>query len=300
MRFKNKFDSSGAVTFLDIMKWQLFKSRKWSKSISSLEMKKDAKLLKSKEDFICWLGHSSFLIQLDNKRFLLDPVFGNIPFYKRQFKAPYTIKELGGVDYVLLSHIHYDHFDKSSIKSILSKKAEFILPLNMKYYINKIDKNIVSHSLNWYKSYAINHKLKVSFVPSKHWGRRGLFDTNKALWGGYVISSKKHTIYFAGDTAYDEHFKTIGKKYNIDYALLPIGGYAPIKIMRENHLNPKEAYEAFKDLNAKVMIPMHYGTFKLSDEPINEPIKWLELLIKKSENKIYKMKVGEVTFMNAT
>jgi len=298
VRFKNKFDSSGAVTLLDIFKWQFFKKRTLSKTISSLVMQEDKVFLASKEDFICWLGHASFLVQLKQKRFLFDPIFGNVPFYKRHFPAPYSVEELGRIDYVLISHVHYDHFDKVSIKALLSKNVEFILPLGMEKYIYKIDKNATVHSLDWFEDYKITQDLKLSFVPSKHWGRRGAFDTNKALWGGFVLQSENQNIYFAGDTAYDQHFKKIGQRYNIDYALLPIGAYDPVEVMKANHLNPQEAYEAHKDLNAKQMFPMHYGTFRLSDEPINEPSEWLDLLVEEHQDEIYKIKVGEVRFIS--
>ena len=294
--FKNEFDSSGAVTLLDIIKWQFSKKRILSKAFSSLEMKKESSLLSSKEDFICWLGHASFLVQLGQKRFLFDPVFGNVPFYKRKFPTPYSVEELGKIDYVLISHVHYDHFDKPSLKALLHKNVEFILPLGMQSYIKQIDKNATIHSLDWYESYRVEG-LKLSFVPSKHWGRRGAFDTNKSLWGGFVLELKNQSIYFAGDTAYDQHFKEIGERYNIDHALLPIGAYDPIEVMKHNHTNPQEAYEAFKDLNAKQMLPMHYGTFKLTDEPINEPAEWLDRLVEEHGEDIYKSKVGEVWFI---
>jgi len=105
------------------------------------------------------------------------------------------------------------------------------------------------------------------------------FDTNKALWGGYVIQNSEHTLYHAGDSAYGEHFKEIGEKFDIDEAFLPIGAYRPEAIMQHNHLNPPEALHAAEDLGAKTLIPIHYGTFILSDEPINEPIEWFEKLV---------------------
>jgi L-ascorbate metabolism protein UlaG (beta-lactamase superfamily) len=298
VRFKNEFDSSGAVTLLGIFKWQFLKKRTRSKEISSLELKADHALLDSREDFICWLGHASFLVQLNETRFLFDPVFANVPFYKRKFPSPYCVEELGEIDYIFISHVHYDHFDKPSIKALLSKNVEFILPLGMECYVKQIDKNAVVHSLEWFETYVIEKGLKLSFVPSKHWGRRGAFDTNKALWGGCVLESETQSIYFAGDTAYDKHFKEIGEQYTIDYALLPVGAYNPTKVMKHNHTNPQEAYNAYQDLKAKYMIPMHYGTFKLTDEPLNEPSEWVDLLVEEHGADICKVKVGEVKFIS--
>ncbi len=300
MRFSNQFDSSKATNIWDILKWKLGTSQKKIKEYSTLKTKNDASLLDSKQDFICWLSHASFLIQLKGKRFLIDPIFGNIPFFKRKMAFPYGVETLGKIDYLLLSHTHYDHFDTSSIKQILPQKPQLILPLGMEPYLQKLDKNASIVTLDWYQSYRINEQLTVHFVPAKHWGRRTLFDTNRALWGGFIIKSNKHTLYFAGDTAYDTHFKEIGKRYTIDYALLPIGAYNPQFFMKHHHLNPQEAYQAYQDLNAKTMIPMHYGAFKLTDEPINEPEAWIDKIKEKHSADIYKMKVGEVLELGYT
>jgi len=238
MRFSNQFDSSKSTKLWDILKWKLGTFPKKIKEYPTLNTQNDTSLLDSTEDFICWLSHASFLIQLEGKRFLIDPVFGNIPFYKRQMAFPYAIETLGKIDYLLLSYTHYDHFDTPSIKQILPQKPQLILPLGREPYLQKMDKNASIVTLDWYQSYSINKQLTVHFVPAKHWGRRTLFDTNRALWGGFILESPHHTLYFAGDTAYDSHFKTIGKRYSIDYALLPIGAYKPQFFMKHHHLNP--------------------------------------------------------------
>jgi len=296
MRFTNNFDSSKAVNFTHILKWKLF--HRQQKEIESknniLESKNDKVLLESKQNFICWLSHATFLIQIDNKRFLFDPVFGSIPFYKRKSPFPYNIDDLGKIDYLLLSHTHYDHFDKPSIKKILKQKPKLITPLGMDGYIKKIDKKADTHCMDWYDKYELNSELSIHFVPAKHWGRRGLNDTNKALWGGFILKTPKSTIYFSGDTAYDSHFKDIGGRFNIDYALLPIGAYKPEFIMKNNHTNPDEAYKAYKDLKARKMIPMHYGTFELSDEPLSEPLEWIKKIEIMHKDEITILKSGEV------
>jgi len=294
MRFHNQYDSSTHISLLKIIKWQLSKKRALKGESSLFLVQNDAHLLKTKEDFICWLGHASFLVQLAQKRFLFDPLFGNIPFYKRQTPAPYSVEELGRVDYVFISHVHYDHFDAPSLKALAKKSPTYIVPLGMERYIKKIDKDATIYTLDWYEDFKVSDYLKLSFVPSKHWGRRGVFDTNKALWGGAVLSLDQKAIYFAGDTAYDDHFKQIGKKYTIDYALLPVGAYEPVEVMKHNHINPQEAYNAYIDLEANIMIPMHYGTFKLADEPLNEPSEWIDRLIDKHGEDIYKIAIGEV------
>ncbi len=294
MRFTNQYDSSRGVNLVDIMKWQLTKNRTFFKEVSMLELQRDSSLLKSKQDFICWLGHASFLIQLNGVRTLLDPVFGHVPLYRRYRPSPYSVEELGEIDYIFISHTHYDHFDKASIQALHAKKATFIAPLGMAKYIYEIDKTATIETLDWYEDYALTDEVNLTLVPAKHWSRRGLFDTNKALWGGCILASSLHSIYFAGDTAYDKHFKEIAKRYLVEYALLPIGAYEPKAIMKHNHLNPQEALEAFRDLKATTFIPMHYGTFQLSDEPINAPKRWLDELHKRYSDEIYKIKIGEV------
>jgi L-ascorbate metabolism protein UlaG (beta-lactamase superfamily) len=291
MRYSNKFDSSKKSNIFDILKWKLFYPSKSKKEKSNLEVIDNSNLLSTKEDFICWLSHASFLIQLDRKRFLIDPVFGNIPFYKRLNPSPYTIEDLGKIDYILISHTHYDHFDRNSIKKLLTQKPIFILPLGMQEYIYKLDKDADIIMLKWYQSHYIDKNLTIDFVPAKHWGRRGIFDTNKSLWGGFILQDCLESIYFVGDSAYDKHFKEIGYRYSIDYALLPIGAYSPKFLMRHHHLNPQEAYQAFLELKAKTMIPMHYGTFQLTNESINEPKMWIEEI---NRHHINIMSIGEV------
>jgi len=295
-KFVGKYDTSTNVNVLHILRWKLFENllKTWQKqkAIKPLVPQIEVEKLADKEDFICWLSHASFLIQLGGKRFLIDPVFENIPFYKRQITTPYSVKELGAIDYLLISHVHYDHFDKASIKALTKQTFKAILPLNMSKLLHKI-LDVKSVELDWYECYD-DGDIKITLVPAKHWGRRGIFDKNKALWGGYILTHKGKSIYFTGDSAKGEHFEEIGKRFDIDYALLPIGAYKPEFIMKHNHLNPQEAFDAFKKLKAKTMIPMHYGTFKLTDEALDEPLEWIEKIAKKNPNKIKILKVGEV------
>ncbi len=293
-KFGGHYDSSAQLRLWHIFKWKLFgKKRPANTAVKALEVVNEAEKLTQKEDFICWLSHASFLIQLGGKRILLDPVFGDIPFYKRKTKAPYSAKELGKIDYLLISHVHYDHFDASSLKQLAGKSLKALLPLKMSALLHKSLPKVATEELDWYEVYD-DGSVQITFVPAKHWGRRGLFDKNAVLWGGYVLSTQGMSIYFSGDTAYGDHFKEIGKRFDIDYALLPIGAYKPEFIMKHNHMNPEEAFEAFKDLKAKTLIPMHYGTFKLTDEPLDEPLRWMEKIALSHPGKIKVLKVGEV------
>ena len=293
-RFAGRYDSSTEVNLLKILKWKLFeRGEKRSGSIVPLPVHAVPEQLSQKEDFICWLSHAGFLIQLGGKRILLDPVFGDIPFYRRQTASPYSAAELGQVDYLLVSHVHYDHFDTASIQSLVSKNPKAILPLHMSKVLHQTAPSLKCEELDWYESYE-EDGLKITLVPARHWGRRGLFDKNRVLWGGYVLSYGGKNIYFAGDTAPGAHFKEIGSRFDIDWALLPIGAYKPVFIMKHNHMNPQEAFEAFGQLKAKKMVPMHYGTFNLTDEPLDEPLQWIEKIVKENPGEIVVLKGGEV------
>ena len=299
-RFCGALDSSKEVNLWDIFQWKVLQapSRLWKrpKAIRPLESVNQIRRLTQSGDFICWLSHASFLIQLGGKRILIDPVFGNLPFYKRQIEFPYPAPTLGKIDYLLVSHAHYDHLDIPSIRAVAPHHSKAILPSGMSRLLRKVNPSIETTELHWYEEF--NHEgLTITLVPARHWSRRGVFDTNRSLWGGYLLSYNGKTIYFAGDTAEGTHFEEIGSRYDIDIALLPIGAYDPVSIMRANHLNPQQAYDAFKQLRAKKMIPMHYGTFKLSDEPLDEPLMWMKEIQQKHLEDIVILRSGEVFFV---
>jgi L-ascorbate metabolism protein UlaG (beta-lactamase superfamily) len=155
--------------------------------------------------------------------------------------------------------------------------------------------------MEWWESLMVGG-LFITLTPSKHWSKRTLFDTNKALWGGYVIQNEEHTLYHSGDSAMGNHFKTIGERFEIDEAFLPIGAYKPEWIMSHNHLNPPEALRAAVDLGVKTLIPIHYGTFNLSDELLHEPLEWFEQLLSKHDYPFSQriLQIGEVYRFNNT
>jgi len=295
-RFGGKYDSIAALSLLDILKWKLFSGTLFASKREepyTLEVKDETERLHMKEDFICWLGHASFLIQLGGKRLLVDPVLGNIPFYKRHTPSPYSADMLGRIDHLLLTHTHYDHFDTASLKQLLPRSSHACIPLKMGKLLRKIDTTVPYTELDWYRTYT-DEGMKITFVPAKHWGRRGVFDKNRVLWGGFVIAYGGTTLYIAGDSAPGDHFEAIGEAFDIDMALLPIGAYSPRVIMKHNHMTPQEAYDAFKALRAKVMVPMHYGTFKLSDEPMDEPLAWMKEIVEGTPHRIEFLIPGKI------
>lgn len=247
--------------------------------------------LERKDDFIVWLGHATFLIQLNGVRILTDPVFGSVPLVPRLLKFPVDVALLNP-DVICISHGHYDHLDLDSLKQldIYARQTKIIMPSKLTSYL-KDEAN--STELGWYDE-VCHEGITFTALPASHWHRRGLFDFNRALWCSFLIEIDEKCIFFAGDTAMDKHFEEIAAKgYKIDTALMPIGAYLPESVMKPSHMNPAEALHAAEILGAGCMIPYHYGTFKLSDEPIGEPHSWISRLAQTSEIEIKVLDVGE-------
>jgi L-ascorbate metabolism protein UlaG (beta-lactamase superfamily) len=254
--------------------------------------------LEREDDFIIWLGHATFYIQLDGVKILTDPVFGDIPLTPRLAEFPIDGSALNP-DIILLSHGHYDHLDMKSLEAleVYTKQTKIVMPLNLSSYFKK---PINSTELDWYESYE-DSDIHIEAVPASHWHRRGIFDFNRALWCSFVIKGKNKTLFFAGDTAMDGHFEEIAQKVDpIDIALMPIGAYDPREIMKDNHMNPQEALVAAEVLGVKQMIPYHYATFKLTAEPIGEPYSWMMQLAKETEIDVCILEVGDVSILGGS
>ena len=252
----------------------------------------EAKDLEIKEDFIVWLGHATFLIQLNGVRILTDPVFGSVPMVKRLSKFPIDIEHLNP-DVICVSHGHYDHLDMNSLKQldIYAKQTKIIMPSKLSSYLKQ---GADVTELAWYEE-TTHCGIRFTALPASHWHRRGVLDFNRALWCSFLIEVERKSIFFAGDTAMDKHFTEITNKgYKIDTALMPIGAYKPESIMKQSHMNPQEGLKGAEILGAKEMIPYHYGTFNLSDEPIGEPHSWISRLAKTSEIDIRIVDAGEI------
>jgi len=242
--------------------------------------------LKTGEVAITWIGHASFLIQFTDLNVLVDPNFANWLFLMKRIKrAGLTIKDLPPIDLVLLTHAHFDHFHKPTLRKLAATKIGV-----MPWGVGDLARNLGFArivELDWWESFA-QKDWKVTFTPSKHWGARTLHDSHRG-YGGFVLEHQGRKIYHAGDSAYFDGFTEIGKKLAPEIALLPIGAYHP-ESFRKVHMGPDEAVQAFKDLKAKVFVPMHYGTFKLSFEAMDEPIDWLRE-IAASEHVLKRVKI---------
>ncbi len=226
---------------------------------------------------LIWFGHSAFLLQLDGKNILIDPMFGNVPAPnpllggKRYSKElPLEIKEIPQIDAIILSHDHYDHLDYGSIQKLKSKTKDFFVPLGVGAHF--IEWGIPAenvHEMNWWDETKIGD-IKLAFTPSRHFSGRGLTDRNSTLWGSWVIKGVNDNIYFSGDGGYGTHFKEIGEKYGpFDFALMECGQYN-VK-WQQIHMLPEETAQAALDVQTKVMMPIHWAAFTLALHDWNEP-----------------------------
>ncbi len=227
---------------------------------------------------ITWLGHASFLLEFVSGgrlpvRILVDPVFGDLTWLLPRYATAAPIREeLPVIDYVLISHNHWDHLEKDTI-IYLQRFCNplFLVPHGDARWLHAWGaQRVREHS--WWDQYAAPElpDLRCTFLPAYHWSKRGLFDDNRSLWGSWMIEYGGYTTYFAGDTAYANHFKVIASEFSsIDTVLMPIGPCEPRAKLRQSHISPEEAGLAFLDLNARTLIPMHWGTYGFGvDDPL--------------------------------
>ena len=253
---------------------------------------------------VMWIGHSSILINHKNVTVLTDPQFSGraspASFLgpRRVTPSPVKIDDLPEVDVVLISHNHYDHLDEASIRKLTrtQQNIKFLVPLGLKSLLHQWGVRNVT-ALDWWEPIEIDG-VKIQPTPVQHWSRRTFFDRNKSLWAGWMMQWSDFTFYFAGDTGYSSDFtKTVKKLGKPDLAAIPIGAYEPRDFMKSAHITPEEAVKVFIDLGAKYAIGVHWGTFKLTLEPMNEPPIRLKNALKAAgvNNKIFRtLKHGEM------
>jgi N-acyl-phosphatidylethanolamine-hydrolysing phospholipase D len=227
---------------------------------------------------VTWIGHATLLVQMDHVTFLTDPTWSDtaspVSFAgPRRFVEPgVAIADLPPIDFVIVSHNHYDHLDLGTLAELARRNPEmrFFVPLGNRDLLLGEDIARVEE-LDW--GDAVEHEgVTIHCLPAQHWSKRGIGDDQKALWSSWAVTGPERRFYFAGDTGYFEGFARIGAALGpFDLAAVPIGSYEPSKMMRESHLNPEEAVRAAGDLRARRAMAMHFGTFDLSDEPLDEP-----------------------------
>ncbi|MCS7008516.1 MAG: MBL fold metallo-hydrolase, partial [Chthoniobacterales bacterium] len=223
--------------------------------------------LKAGELAITWIGHASFLIQTHRQNLLIDPNWARwLKIVKRLRHPGISIGDLPPIDLVLVSHAHFDHLDRRSLRAVADGQP-IIVPENVGGLEKRLGFKPVVELTRW-ETFSLG-EIRVTLTPVQHWGARVLHDSHRGF-GGFLIEHRGRVIFHAGDTAYFSGFCEIGERAEIEIALLPIGAYDNFSQCNV-HMNPEEAIRAFLELRAKKLIPMHYGTFRLSYEPLHEP-----------------------------
>jgi L-ascorbate metabolism protein UlaG (beta-lactamase superfamily) len=251
---------------------------------------------------VTFIGHSSFFLQIGGRNILVDPNFARWIFVLKRLRRPgLKLRELPAIDAVLVSHAHFDHLHRPSLRAIAwltrrktGKRPAIIVPRHVRDLVSDLGYGRVIE-LDWWQSVQLGN-VEVTHVPSRHWGARIVRDVHRG-YGGYVVRSGEHSIYHAGDTAYFDGFREIGERLKPEVALLPIGAYHPDSFRRV-HTSPEDAVQGFLDVGARWMVPMHYGTFRLSYEPVDEPVERLKADAKRRgiEKKICVLEEGVTKF----
>ena len=238
----------------------------------------DQNTLSAFSESVIWIGQSSILLNHNGVTILTDPHFSGcaspVGFAgpKRVTPAPFEISDLPIVDVVLISHNHYDHLDRTSIADLIAYQPsiKFFVPLGLAKTLRKWGANDVTE-LDWWQTAMLNG-IEIQPTPVQHWSKRSFFDRNKSLWAGWMVKWSDFSFYFAGDSGYSDDFKETAKRLGSPtIAAIPIGAYEPRDFMKAAHMNPEEAVQTFVDLGAKYAFAIHWGTFKLTTEPMGEP-----------------------------
>jgi len=228
---------------------------------------------------VTFIGHSSFFLQIGGSNVVVDPIFAPWLFVLKRLRRPgLRIQDLPALDAVLVTHAHFDHLHRPSLRAIarMSRMKSgqaplLIVPENVSDLVYDLGFDRIVE-LSWWNEFQLG-ETRVTATPAKHWGARVIRDMHRG-YGGYVLNDGSHSIYHSGDTAYFSGFREIGERLQPEIALLPIGAYHP-ESFRAVHTSPEDALRGFVEMGAQYMIPMHFGTFKLSQEPLDEPVKRL-------------------------
>lgn len=293
-----------AKGFLDVLKWQLSGGKKkWPSFRENTHKPQLNMALQENEVAATFVNHAMVLLQFQGFNVLTDPHLSEraSPFSwigPKRVRAPgVSFEELPKIEAIMVSHNHYDHLDLPTLKKIADRDQPLILvPLGDKKLLESVGiKNV--QEVDWWQTVQLNPSLQIIFTPCHHWSARGLFDRNKSLWGSFTLNYKGAKMHFGGDTGYSAHFKMIYQKLGaMQFSMLPIGAYEPRWFMKEQHMNPEEAVQAHLDLHSKKSMGIHFGTFQLTDEGIDEPVIALKDALKKhniSESEFMVMGEGE-------
>jgi N-acyl-phosphatidylethanolamine-hydrolysing phospholipase D len=253
---------------------------------------------------VTWIGHATLLVQMDHISFLTDPIWSETPSPvsfagPRRFVPPgLAMEDLPPIDFVVVSHNHYDHLDLPTLKALAARSpaTRFFVPLGNGALLRE---NGIANvqELDWGESHQ-HAGVRVHCLPAQHWSKRGVGDDNEALWSSWAVTGEERRFYFAGDTGYFDGFARIAEAFTgFDLAAVPIGAYEPTKMMRSSHMDPEEAIQAAIDLGAQRALAVHYGTFDLSDEPLDDPPRRFRAAAEAGplgEDRAWVMRIGEV------
>jgi L-ascorbate metabolism protein UlaG (beta-lactamase superfamily) len=284
-----------------LLKWQIAdrirgKKRKDPGGFVTPHRDNDGRALASAGPSLTWIGHATYVQRLGGALVATDPIWSErLGPRRRLAPAGVALGDLPPIDVVTVSHSHYDHLDLPTLRR-LGDGPVYIVPLDVGELLRREGLTKVVE-LGWWQSHVVDD-LRVTLVPAQHWSMRVPWDRNKRLWGGFVYESREGTSYHAGDTAFSEDvFRAIAERFpKIDWAMLPIGAYDPPWFMQPQHMGPEEAVQAFEILGARALVAMHWGTFKLTDEPVGEPPErlraaWSERRF--AEERLWILDVGE-------
>jgi L-ascorbate metabolism protein UlaG (beta-lactamase superfamily) len=276
-----------------VLRWKLStRPARWPVWVDDVQPAHPPKFAQDNEWRVTFVNHATVLLQFPGCNILTDPVWAEraSPVSwagPKRHRAPgVRLADLPPIDIVLLSHNHYDHCDLKTIRFLVREhRPLFITTLGLAKLLQKTGADQI-RELDWWNSTRWKH-LTVHCVPAQHFSARSAWDRNKTLWCGFVIEIANQRLYFAGDSGYGAHFRQIQQRLgNVRAALLPIGAYRPIWFMSPVHMTPAEAVKAYQDVRAELAVPIHYGTFQLTDEPIDEPVEELRKAIDRAEAKI--------------
>ena len=263
----------------------------------------DLKNFDKNQDVLIWLGHSSYYLQTDGVSFLIDPVlslYGSpFKYFNKAFKGSDIFKpeDIPGIDYLVITHDHFDHLDYPTVKSIEESTDMAIIPLGVGAHLERwgyAENKLIEEE--WGTEVALKNDIKIVYTPARHFSGRRVRQ-NDTLWSSYVLATPTKRIFLGGDSGYDSHFKAIGEKYGpFDYAVLENGQYG--EAWRYIHTLPEDVVQAAIDLRAQRIIPVHAAKFALALHPWNEPLQKITALGKEKQLNILTPMIGEVVHLN--
>ncbi len=277
-RFCNPWLAREEIRLWAYIKWQFsrnpYREAKRRAKPPSLRRVAPLDLVSGANPRIFFLGHATVWMRLAGQNLIFDPIFGDVrPFFRRAVPFPLAPEEIPWPDLIFISHGHRDHLALDSLKAIPGR-PRLLSPLGGKRYLKRLGLPIME--FDWFESRVISG-LRVTLLPCQHWSKMGLFDTNAMLWGSWLLEAGDLKVFFAGDTGYFGGFREYGQRFGpFDLALLPIGAFEPRWFMKTVHMDPFEAVWAAKELGARVFVPIHWGVFDMSDEPLDLPPKLVQ------------------------